>query len=164
MKVALFCSALFAVSFQASAELTEVSDQELSTVRGQASISNTKSLQQLAKSGQQGQVETQAQPLSVTSVQPQSAGITMDIDLQMHIDEIRWVDVDGAGTNGTQGAVVMKGLSVGHLDDMNNPSAAQIRGVTMDVDGRDGLVIGVGQIGDTHGNGIDIVIDSIQTR
>lgn len=164
MKVALFGVALIAVSFQASAELTEVSDQELSTVRGQASISNTKNLQQLAKSGQQGQVESQTQPLSVTSVQPQSAGITMDIDLQVHIDEIRWVDVDGAGTNGTQGSVSIHGLSVGHLDDVNNPSAAQIRGVTMDVDGRDGLVIGVGQIGDTHGNGIDIVIDSIQTR
>ena len=164
MKVALYGVALFTVSFQVSAELTEVSDQELSTVRGQASISNTKNLQQLAKSGQQGQVETQAQSLSVPTAQPQSAGITMDIDLQLHIDEIRWVDVDGAGTNGTQGAVVMKGLSVGHLDDVNNPAAAQIRGVTIDVDGRDGLVIGVGQIGDTHGNGIDIVIDSIQTR
>ena len=164
MKVAFLGVALITVSFQVSAELTEVSDQELSAVRGQASISNTKNLQQLAKPGQQGQVETQAQPLSVTSAQPQSAGITMDIDLQMHIDEIRWVDVDGAGANGTQGSVSINGLSIGHLDDVNNPAAAQIRGVTMDVDGRDGLVIGVGQIGDTHGNGIDIVIDSIQTR
>jgi hypothetical protein len=92
-----------------------------------------------------------------------SAGITLDIDLQLRIDEIRWVDIDGAGHNGTQGAVILNGLSVGHLDGQT-PQSAQIRGITFDVDGRDGLVIGVEQIGDRYGNGIDINIDSVQIK
>lgn len=92
-----------------------------------------------------------------------SSGITMDIDLQLHIDEIRWVDVDGAGVNGTQGAIVLKGLSVGHLDGPT-PQPAPIRGVTFDVDGRDGLRIGIEQIGDQFGNGIDVNIESVQIR
>ncbi|EAT11998.1 hypothetical protein HF888_11475 [Bermanella marisrubri] len=100
-------------------------------------------------------------PLSNTS-QPSSSGITMDIDLQLHIDEIRWVDVDGAGINGTQGGITLKGISVGHLDDMNNPQPAPIRGITIDVDGNQGLRMGINQIGDTQGNGIDVNIDSIQ--
>ncbi len=92
-----------------------------------------------------------------------SSGITMDIDLQLHIDEIRWVDVDGAGVNGTQGAIILKGLSVGHLDGPTQQPAL-IRGVTFDVDGRDGLRIGIEQIGDQYGNGIDVNIDSIQIQ
>ena len=92
-----------------------------------------------------------------------SSGITLDIDLQLQIDEIRWVDIDGAGPNGTQGAVVLRGLSIGHLDGPT-PEPAQIRGITIDADGRDGLVIGIEQIGDRFGNGIDINIDSVQIK
>jgi len=97
------------------------------------------------------------------SINTPSSGITMDIDLQLHIDEIRWVDADGSGVNGTQGAIVLKGLSVGHLDGPT-PQPAQIRGVTFDVDGRDGLRIGIEQIGDQFGNGIDVNIESVQIR
>lgn len=105
-----------------------------------------------------------SQTLSFTAQPPAKiSGITMDIDLQFHIDEIRWVDVDGAGVNGRQGAIVMKNFSVGHLD---GPIAkpAQIRGVTVGVDGRDGLVVGVEQIGDRFGNGIYVNIDSLQIK
>ena len=52
---------------------------------------------------------------------------------------------------------------MGHLDGQT-PQSAQIRGITIDVDGRDGLTIGIGQIGDRYGNGIDINIDSVQIK
>ena len=113
--------------------------------------------------------DSNTQNAQASNVSPQalsnspSAGITLDIDLQLHIDEIRWVDIDGVGINGTQGAVVLKGLSIGHLDGLK-PQAAQIRGITVDADGRDGLVIGIEQIGDRFGNGIDLNIDSVQIK
>ena len=90
-----------------------------------------------------------------------SAGITMDINLQLYIEELRWTDPDGIGPNGRSGSVSLQGISVGHLDGLQ-PAAAIIKGVTVDVDGRDGLIIGVGQIGDHLGNGIDVQIESIQ--
>jgi len=85
------------------------------------------------------------------------AGITIDIDLDMTIDAIKYVDQDGDTTGaGAQGAITMKGLTID-----NDGGAARIRGITIDVDGTDGLVMGLNQIGDTLGNGIDISIDSI---
>lgn len=160
-KYAMFSMGL--VAPLAYAELVELNEGELSLYRGQAAATSvvtfTEPDAQSSSTARSG-----LGPVSTQSSSAPSAGITMDIDLQMHIDEIRWVDVDGAGPNGTQGAVSIRGLSVGHLDDLNNPSAAQIRGVTLDVDGRDGLVIGIEQIGDTQGNGIDMRIDSVQIR
>ena len=87
------------------------------------------------------------------------AGITIDVDLKMSIDAIKYVDSDGAAS-ATQGALTMRGLTVGG-DAGVNGDIAEIRGVTIDVDGTDGLVIGIGQIGGDS-TGIDIAIDSIQ--
>jgi len=116
------------------------------------------------------------------------AGITIDVDLDMTIDAIKYVDQDGiadftdvgAGNgnldvdgndvgagNGQyamvddQGAITMKGLKIGSDNGTADWSTARIRGITIDVDGTDGLVMGLNQIGDTSGNGIDIAIDSI---
>ena len=119
------------------------------------------------------------------------AGITIDVDLAMTIDAIKYVDRDGnadaglelaaggvgTGThdldgtlnptgdyefNNVQGAITMKGLTIGSIDDATGElSAATIRGVTIDADGTDGLVIGLNQIGDTNGNGIDITVDAV---
>ena len=171
-----FNCALLSMGFIAPlafAELVELNEGELSLFRGQAatpsvasyaeaSASQTNSSQ--TSSSQNQAAQSGLGPVSAQDAAVPSAGITLDIDLQMHIDEIRWVDVDGAGPNGTQGAVSIRGLSVGHLDDINNPAPAQIRGVTFDVDGRDGLTIGIEQIGDTQGNGIDLYIESVQLR
>lgn len=149
-----------------NAELTPLSEDDLSQLRGQASQPVAVSASTSATTNPSAiSTATRAfQPLQAQTSNTPSAGITIDIDLQMHIDEIRWVDTDGAGINGTQGAVIMKGFSVGHLDDPMNPAPAQIRGVTLDVDGRDGLSIGINQIGDAQGNGIDLYIDSVQIR
>ena len=117
------------------------------------------------------------------------AGITIDVDLAMTIDAIKYVDRDGnaglslvgagngdldengvnvgAGNgayenNNVQGAITMKGLTIGSIDPATGDlSAATIRGVTIDADGTDGLVIGLNQIGDTLGNGIDITVDAV---
>lgn len=148
------------------ADLTPLNDVTLSAHVGQISqrAANDKPFQVLLLLSESQPAQTSPQNLNTQASQSQpSAGITMDIDLQLHIDEIRWVDVDGAGPNGTQGAISMRGFSVGHLDGPI-PQPAQIRGITIDVDGRDGLVIGVEQIGDRFGNGIDINIDSVQIK
>ncbi|WP_283789863.1 DUF6160 family protein [Bermanella sp. WJH001] len=85
------------------------------------------------------------------------AGITIDVDLDMTIDAIKYVDSDGnAGGSGVQGALTMKGLTID-----NDGAAATIRGITIDADGTDGLVIGLNQIGDELGNGIDITVDAV---
>lgn len=117
------------------------------------------------------------------------AGITIDVDLDMTIDAIKYVDQDGnrklelaaggAGTGdynadgtenlgagdyeftGSQGAITMKGLTID-----NDGGTAYIRGITIDADGNDGLVIGLNKIGgvdavtgETHG--IDITVDAV---
>jgi len=161
-----FNCALLSMGFIAPlafAELMELNEGELSLFRGQAATPSVASYTE-TNSSQNQAAQSGLGPVSAQAAAVPSAGITLDIDLQMHIDEIRWVDVDGAGPNGTQGAVSIRGLSVGHLDDINNPAPAQIRGVTFDVDGRDGLTIGIEQIGDTQGNGIDLYIESVQFR
>lgn len=85
------------------------------------------------------------------------AGITIDVDLNMTIDAIKYVDRDGnQDGSGVQGAITMKGLTID-----NDGGAATIRGITIDADGTDGLVIGLNQIGDTAGNGIDITVDAV---
>ena len=132
------------------------------------------------------------------------AGITIDADVQVTIDAIKYVDMDGdrelvtaevlegqfdidgnaladggyaAGStsadpivqnaadavySGAQGAITMSKLRIGSIDESTGVlSAAQIRGVTIDADGDRGVVIGLGQIGDELGNGIDIEVGAV---
>lgn len=104
------------------------------------------------------------------------AGITIDVDLQMTIDAIKYVDSDGNslssdGSAATQGAITMKSIQMGQIDTATGAltGAAQIRGVTIDADGTDGLVIGLSQIGQgaartdavNQAQGIDISVGAI---
>ncbi|NVK38135.1 MAG: hypothetical protein HWE18_09440 [Gammaproteobacteria bacterium] len=90
------------------------------------------------------------------------AGITIDVDLAMTIDAIKYVDRDGnQDGSGVQGAITMSKLAIGDIAADGTLSAATIRGITIDADGTDGLVIGLNQIGDTAGNGIDITVDAV---
>lgn len=97
------------------------------------------------------------------------SGITIDVDLQMTIAAIKYVDQDGLTG---AGAVTMRNITVGDITynagavTATNPTgmvvgAAQIRGITIDVDATKGLVIGLEQIGDTAGNGIDINVGAV---
>jgi len=92
------------------------------------------------------------------------AGVTIDVDLQMEIENIIYVDRDGNnGVDGEdKGAITMSGIKMGEIDAAGDlVGTAQIRGITIDADGEQGLVIGLEQIGDTSGNGIDITVDSV---
>lgn len=73
------------------------------------------------------------------------AGITLDINLDMEIAEIRYADEDGYGEDVNDGGFLT--LSNIVVDGSNANGQAEIRGVTIDVDGTDGIVIGFGEIG-----------------
>jgi hypothetical protein len=165
--LSLSLSVLVSFSVLSVAELKPLNDDGLAAHVGQinqAAVNKDKGFQVplLLREANSQSPQSSSFNSQSTSNTP-SSGITLDIDLQLQIDEIRWVDIDGAGPNGTQGAVVLQGLSIGHLDGPT-PEPAQTRGITIDADGRDGLVIGIGQIGDRFGNGIDLNIDSVQIK
>lgn len=84
---------------------------------------------------------------SMMSEMTGQAGITIDIDLAMTIGEVRYIDQDGFGADGLdQGYLTFSNVQVGELG-TGSLTAAQIRGVTIDVDNAQGIVIGLGQIG-----------------
>jgi hypothetical protein len=74
------------------------------------------------------------------------AGITLDLNLDMSIDEIRYADEDGSGEDINDGGyLTMSDIKV--FGDQGNGTQALIKGVTIDVDGTEGIVIGLGEIG-----------------
>lgn len=89
------------------------------------------------------------------------AGITIDLDLAMTIEEIRYVDKDGV--NNGQGYLTFSNVKVGAIDFTNGTlGTVSIRGVKIDVDGTDGVVINFGQIGSVTAaglSGIDFAAD-----
>jgi len=127
------------------------------------------------------QAEMTAMDDSLLAEMTGQAGITIDVDLQMTIDAIKYVDDDGqtraeldlnndglfdgpdeGALVGVQGAITAKTLKIGSIDSGTGAlSTAQIRGVTIDADGSQGLTIGMGKIGDELGNGIDISVDAV---
>ena len=75
------------------------------------------------------------------------AGITLDLNLDMSIAEIRYADEDGQGTDiGDGGYLTLSNIEI-FGDQGAGGTQALIKGVTIDVDGNDGIVIGFGQIG-----------------
>lgn len=75
------------------------------------------------------------------------AGITLDLNLDMSIAEIRYADEDGQGSDiGDGGFLTLSNIEI-FGDQGLNSTQALIKGVTIDVDGNDGIVIGFGQIG-----------------
>lgn len=147
---------LWGCAHASTAELLELKEDTLSQIRGQAVVDLDLQAPRLTESS----VNTNTVKLISSSPVP-SAGITMDINLQLQIAEIQWVDSDGVGSNGMQGAVSMQGIKIGHIEN-GVLNSVPIRGVTLDVDGSKGMVMGVNQIGDQFGNGVDINIDSVQ--
>lgn len=75
------------------------------------------------------------------------AGLTIDMNLDMSIAEIRYADEDGQGTDvGDAGYLTLSNIQI-FGDQGVGGTQALIKGVTIDVDGNDGIVIGFGQIG-----------------
>ena len=92
------------------------------------------------------------------------AGITLDINLDMNIEEIRYADEDGYGDDINDGGYLTLSKIKIFGDQGTANDQALIKGVTIDVDKDDGIVIGFGQIGgvsDAVGaNAAQAVIDS----
>jgi len=75
------------------------------------------------------------------------AGITLDINLDMNIAEIRYADEDGSGDDINDGGyLTLSDIKIFGDQGVANDQAL-IKGVTIDVDKNDGIVIGFGQIG-----------------
>lgn len=102
-----------------------------------------------------------------------ASGIEIDLDVQADIGSIEWIDDNGAGKNGTEGALILKGVHIGssatpitaeQVRD-NAPFApsdlAQIHGLLVEADPEKGTLITINEIGDTLGNGLDLIVNDI---
>ncbi len=148
--ISMFILPLMVMALPCHAELQELNDSQLALLRGQAVIDNNVQDQVALLNMQSGSESSLNAASSLTTNQNfnqnHSAGITMDIYLDMHISEIRWVDADGAGPNGTQGSVSLSNFSMGG-GSVSSPSAAEIKGITLDVSGSNSITLGVQKIG-----------------
>lgn len=143
---ALFLSLIFLFSSLCHSQLLEINDAQLANYRGQAApIFNQQKESSLNQTPLVNSAQANLLPFA-NSQQKFSSGITLDINLQMYIAEIRWVDVDGAGPSGTQGSVSLNNFYVGG-GTHSNPSPVSIRGITLDVAGKNGVLIGAEKIG-----------------
>lgn len=92
------------------------------------------------------QAELTAMDDSLLSEMTGQAGVTLDLNLDMSIAEIRYTDEDGStDIAGNSGYLTLSNIVIN--GDQGNGTQAEITGVTIDVDGTEGIVIGLGQIG-----------------
>lgn len=106
-----------------------------------------------------------------------ASGIEIDLDVQADIGSIEWVDGDGVrgidGSEGNAGALILKGVHIGssttpitaEMVRSNTPFApsdlAQIHGMLVEADPEKGTLITINEIGDTLGNGLDLIVNDI---
>jgi hypothetical protein len=103
----------------------------------------------------------------------QSSGLEIDLDVQADIGSIEWIDSDGIGENGSQGSLILKGV---HIGSSNIPitaeqvrdstpfqptDLAQIHGMLIEADPQKGTLITINKLGDTQGNGLDLIVNDI---
>ncbi len=93
------------------------------------------------------QAELTAMDDALLSDMTGQSGITIDLNLDVQIAEIRYTDEDGSGTDIDDGGFLTLSNIVVNGDQGAANDQAIIKGVTIDVDGTDGIVIGLGQIG-----------------
>jgi len=107
----------------------------------------------------------------------QASGIEIDLDVQADIGSIQWVDDNGIGTvdgiPGQDGALILKGVHIGSSESpitaemVRDPQPflpsqlAQIHGMLIEADPDKGTLITINEIGDTDGNGLDLIINDI---
>ncbi len=135
-------------------DLTHVSDFELSFATAQADLPGI--------------------PLSEgLDFNIEGGGIELDLEIQASIDSIEWQDDDGYSDTGTAGALILKGVHIGSsetpitADQVRNAQPfeaselALIKGLVIEADPKKGTLITLNEIGDTQGNGIDIIVNDI---
>jgi len=109
------------------------------------------------------------------------AGVSLDVNLALSIEEFRYIDTDGftdvsattgapIGVTGGRGSVSFTGIAIGQIDDFSAQGRAAldadlateasvlIEGITIDVSDAGGVRIGLGNIG-SAANGLDIRSD-----
>jgi len=135
-------------------DLTPVSDFELSFATAQANLPGL--------------------PLSEgLDFNIEGGGVELDLEIQTSIDSIEWQDNDGSSDNGTAGALILKGVHIGSsqtpitADQVRNAQPfeaselALIKGLVIEADPKKGTLITLNELGDTQGNGIDIIVNDI---
>lgn len=104
------------------------------------------------------------------------AGVELDLDVQVDIDSVRYLDNDGAALNGEPGSageIGLYGIHIGShkgaittdMVSQERPFAgeelAAIHKVWIDVQDNNGIDITLNELGDNQGNGLDIIINRI---
>ena len=101
------------------------------------------------------------------------AGVELDLDIQTSIDSITYHDVDGVAGTHDAGILALKGVHVGSREnDFDRDSLlsdtpfepnelARIHNVLIEADPELGMSVQIGELGDSEGNGLDVVIQQI---
>lgn len=142
----------------AVADLHEVSDKELSLSMARANIPGFPLLDGV-------------------DFNSSETGIEVDLDVQASIESIEWIDDDGYvgldGELGEVGSLILKGLHIGSsqspitAEQVRNPTPfasnelAMIHGMLVEADPEKGSLITINKLGDTQGNGIDLIVNDI---
>lgn len=155
LKRVLICTFSLFLSNQTYSELRPVSDYEMSLATAQAELPFLPALEDLG-------------------FQVQGGGIELDLDVQSSIESIEWADSDGAtGNEESAGSLYLKGVHIGSASSAitaeqvrsNQPFAesdlAMIHGLIIEADPQKGTLITLNKLGDSNGDGIDIIVNDI---
>lgn len=104
------------------------------------------------------------------------ASIELDLEVQTSIDSIIYEDTDGLVVDGQEGQPGVLGLKGVHLGSSKSPITAEqmasdrpfsdgdlaiIENLIIDVDNQEGMRINLERIGDSQGNGLDIIVQHL---
>lgn len=118
------------------------------------------------------------EPLSENAMQTHfaQAGVELDLNVQVDIDSVRYVDGDGfvtGGQPGEAGEIGLYGVHIGGYkgaistamvaqdQPFSGTDLASIHNVWIDVQDNNGIDITLNELGDEQGNGVDIIINRI---
>ena len=143
------------LSSQTFSELKPVSDYEMSLATAQAELPFLPALADLGFDIQGG-------------------GIELDLDVQSSIESIQWIDDDGvSGSEDSAGSLYLNGVHIGSSftpitaeqvrsdQPFAESDLAMIHGLIIEADPQKGTLITINKLGDSNGNGIDIIVNDI---
>ncbi len=176
---AVFTAILF--SHYSASELSSLSDSELHLLHGQISVADVRqSYKQYKKRKQPAAAATLAEPrvspLDLIGLNTNDLELTQGIELDLAIQvsfDFEYIDPDGSGISGSEGSIHLSGVHIGSSDtpltadqiQSEQPFAesdlALVNNILIDVDPQAGMFITIEELGDQHGNGIDVVVNDI---
>jgi hypothetical protein len=181
---AVFSAILF--SHYSVSELSSLSDSELHLLHGQINVADVRqTYKQYKKRKQPAAVATLAEPrvspLDLIGLNANDLELTQGIELDLAIQvsfDFEYIDpdgigIDGNGIDGSEGSIHLSGVHIGSSDTpltadqihSEQPFAesdlALVNNILIDVDPQAGMFITIEELGDKHGNGIDVVVNDI---